>query len=541
MLGWIGVVLIRSEELSAKRQLTAISEARLNELVRSIDDVMSSHHRALKQKMVRQGVLENLKSVERTDPFVRRAMWVSVRGQLLYPPAPTTNAGGDILIYSELSVMARQRPSVPIAVRKALDSRNRPVPSARSRELMLESQSEWKGQENKLQESAESESANADTYWHESYFDEGLQLVVWDVLPDGSAIGYWLERSRWIADLIAILPDGAAESVNGATSLTDANGNVLYRWGASDIAMEKPIVEVALKAPLAAWRLRYYLQENQSVTASWHRFLAWGFGISAVGTMLLGLGAYVTFATMQQLRLADQRVSFVGQVSHELRTPLTNIRLYAEMAQRDLAQDSPAVYRVAERLAVIDSESKRLSRLISGVLEFMQGRGGAQPLMCSSTVPDDTVTRVLNQFAPSLRLCGIEVTTNLDARQCVEMDSDLLEQILINLVSNVEKYAASGKVLRIASSVKQDVLTIEVSDEGKGIPSRFRSRIFQPFFRMDNANTSPSGTGLGLTIAKKAAMRHGGNLELLASESGCRFRLTMKVKLVMHAPESLTT
>jgi signal transduction histidine kinase len=119
------------------------------------------------------------------------------------------------------------------------------------------------------------------------------------------------------------------------------------------------------------------------------------------------------------------------------------------------------------------------------------------------------------------------------------MDSDLLEQILINLVSNVEKYAASGKVLRISSSVKQDVLTIEVSDEGKSIPARFRSRIFQPFFRMDNANTSPSGTGLGLTIARKAAMRHGGNLELLASESGCRFRLTMKVKLVMHAPESL--
>ncbi len=538
MLGWIGVVLIRNEELNAKRQVTSLAEARLNELVRSIDGVMSSHHRALKQKMVRQGLAEQLMSVERTDPFVRRAMWVSARGQLLYPPAPTINTGNEFLIYNELLMMARQRPPVPLAVRKAIVAADTKSDQVTRTSPATRQEPKAQAVELNAQDSVEPETPRADSLWHESYFDEGLQLVVWDVLPDGSATGYWLERARWIADLIAILPDVDPGTSDGATALTDANGNVLYRWGASDIAMEQPLAEVSLKEPLAAWRLKYYLQDHQTGAASWARFLPWGLGISAIALSLMGLGAYVTFATMQQLRLADQRVSFVGQVSHELRTPLTNIRLYAEMAQRDLSQETPAVHRIADRLEVIDSESKRLSRLISGVLEFMQGRASAQSLSWRSAIPDDTVQHVLNQFAPSLSRCEIAITTELGAQQRVELDTDVLEQILINLINNVEKYAASGKSLHVTSKLEQNTLTIEILDAGHGIPARFRNRIFKPFFRIDDANTAPSGTGLGLTIARKAAMRHGGSLELVDSESGSRFRLTLRVKPIVSNSES---
>lgn len=538
LLGWIGFVLIRNEELNAKRQVTSLAEGRLKELVRSIDGVMSGHHRALKQKMVRQGIAEQLMSVERTDPFVRRAMWVSARGQLLYPSAPTTNASNEFLIYNELLMMARQRPPVPISVRKAMVAAD--TISSQSTRSSAATREGFQNRDRtiQVQESAEPETSKTDTLWHESYFDEGLQLVVWDVLPDGSATGYWLERARWIADLISILPDVDPQTTNGATALTDANGNVLYRWGTGDIVMEQPLAEVPLKEPLAAWRLKYYLQDQQSGAASWVRFLPWALGISVIGVSLLGLGAYVTFATMHQLKLADQRVSFVGQVSHELRTPLTNIRLYAEMAQRDLTQENPTVSRIANRLGVIDSESKRLSRLISGVLEFMQGRTSAQSLAWRLAVPDDAVRHVLNQFAPSLSRCEIVVTTDLNATQSVEMDTDVLEQILINLVNNVEKYASAGKAIHLSSRLENDMLTIEVCDAGPGIPARFRKRIFQPFFRLDDANTAPSGTGLGLTIARKAAIRHGGGLELVDSQRGCQFRLTLRVRRILSATES---
>lgn len=515
MLGWIGFVLIRGEEQNAKRQITTLAEGRLLEIIRSIDDVMSSQQRTIKQKMEPDGRLADLPfrdflmSMERTEPHVRRIMWVSARGQLLYPQAPSSNADNEFLIYNELSLMARQRPTVPIEIRGQSTTNEMGFPTT-----------------------AEPEASRVKSPWQASYFDEGLQLVVWNVRPDGSATGCWLERARWLADLVAILPDVDPAITDGATALVDANGMVVYRWGSSSVAMDSPIAEAPLKEPLASWRLHYFLPENPSATSTWLRLWPWALALSGVAMSLLALGLYVTFATTQQLRLANQRVSFVGQVSHELRTPLTNIRLYAEMAGRDLALSEPAVHRIADRLRVIDSESKRLSRLISGVLEFMQGKSKEPSLTWRSVVSDDTVRQVLTQCAISLERNGIAVTTELTADRLVEMDSDGLEQILTNLISNVEKYASSGKSMHVSSAIDGDILTVDVRDSGPGIPQRFSNRIFQPFFRLDNANTAPSGTGLGLTIARNAAKRHGGGLDLMPSKRGAHFRLRLRIRPV---------
>ena len=533
MLGWIGFALIRGEELNAKRQFATLADGRLLELVRSIDDVMSSHNRHIKQLMELDGNLsEQLMLLERTEPRVRRTMWVSARGQLLYPPAPAINVGNEFLLYNELSLMARQRPPVPVAISRERTLRDNEIATASFPGVS----------ELRPTVTLDQETIHAGSPWHQSYFDEGLQLVVWSLRPDGSAIGCWLERARWMADLIAILPvvDNPASS-DGMTALSDANGDVVYRWGASDVAMELPVSEVALMEPLGSWRLKYYLTANRTAASTWIRYWRWGLAISTVALSLLGLGAYVTIATTRQLRLANQRVSFVGQVSHELRTPLTNIRLYAEMARRDLTQKEPAVHRIAERLEVIDSESKRLSRLISGVLDLIQGRSKAQPLTWQPVVPDEIIRHVLTQCKLSLDRNGILISSDLNAGQRVEMDSDVLEQILINLINNVEKYAAMGKSLRVSSSLNGESLAVDVCDCGPGVPPRFKHKIFQAFFRLEDGNTAPSGTGLGLTIARQAAKRHGGGLELIPSQTGSHFRLWLRIRYCNASPSGVET
>ncbi len=519
---------MRSEELSARRQVVSLAEGRLFELVRAIDDAMSNQHRRVKQQMEQEGKLpERLMILERNEPHLRRSLWVSARGQLLYPPVPSSNAGNEYLIYNELTMLARQRPPVPIAIRRKLVAN--PVDTPTKLRLATEinaSESVKNGQE---PTEVGDQLVAKESRWREWYFDEGLQLVIWSVRSDGSAIGCWLERARWMADLIANLPDVEPSAKDGATALIDTNGNVVYRWGSMDELTETPLAEVALKEPLASWRFRYYLPLNSANTSSWLRYRPLALAVSAGALALLGLGTYVSFATSQQLRLAKQRVSFAGQVSHELRTPLTNIRLYAEMAKRDLTHAEPAIQRVAERLEVIDSESKRLSRLISSVLEFMQGRNKSQPLDVRFVVPDETVQQVLTQCALSLNRSGIVVTTELNANLRVAIDSDVLEQILINLISNVEKYAASGKSLNLVTKMDNHFLTVDVRDSGVGIARRFGSRIFKPFFRLDDSITAPSGTGLGLTIALAAAKRHGGGLELIPSKSGAHFRLRLRI------------
>ena len=534
MLVWIGFGLMRAEELKAKRQVADLAEGRLTELVRTIDEVMSSQQRSIQLQIGQASQLpDDLIQLERSQPQVRRAMWVSTRSKLLYPEAPTSNFGNEFLLYNELNLMARQRPPVPSWIRKestdqilsgildnaaqrASPPTNPPIASKQAT-LSIFSQT------------ADNSNAFPESRWQESYFDEGLQLVVWNLRPDGSAVGCWLERARWIADVIAALPDGNPTLGDAATVLVDANGNVIYRWGDSDLQLDSSLAEVKLKEPLASWSLKYYVPANGEGALKFLHYMPWVMGIATGAIALLALGAYVTLATTHQLRLANQRVSFVGQVSHELRTPLTNIRLYAEMAQRDLSQETPAVNRIAERIAVIDSESKRLSRLISGVLEFMQGRK-EQSLARRLASPDETIHQVLTQCSISLERNGISISTDLDASESVKMDSDVLEQILINLINNVEKYAASGKSLSVVSKLDRDNLIIDVRDLGPGIPARFIDRIFQPFFRLDDANTAPSGTGLGLTIARKAAKRHGGGLELVRSDLGAHFRLWIRVE-----------
>ncbi len=537
MLVWIGFALLRAEELRVKRQVTSLAEGRLLELVRSIDDVMSSQQRNLKQRMEQASMLpEDLVSLEWTEPHVRRTMWVSSRGQLLHPQMPSTNANNEFLLYNELSLMARQRPPVPIEIRKERIEGDRRTSTGEITKTHAKPADTVQPSYATPSLIIEQEASNSHSPWQESYFDEGLQLVVWSVRADGSAIGCWLERARWIADLIAALPDVDPAFNDAATVLVDANGDSVYRWGASDVQVVNAIAESGLKEPLASWRIRYYVPVNRAGTLTELNYWPWVLGIATGALVLLALGSYVSFAIAQQLRLANQRVSFVGQVSHELRTPLTNIRLYAEMAQRDLSQDEPVIHRIAERIAVIDSESKRLSRLIAGVLEFMQGRSKEQSLAWRTVVPDEIIRQVLTQCSISLERSGIVVSSELNAAQEVEMDSDVLEQILINLINNVEKYAESGKSLNIVSSLESDMLTIDIRDGGPGIPTRFFDRVFQPFFRLDDDNTAPSGTGLGLTIARKAAKRHGGGLELVASKSGAHFRLRLRIRLESDIP-----
>jgi len=105
----------------------------------------------------------------------------------------------------------------------------------------------------------------------------------------------------------------------------------------------------------------------------------------------------------------------------------------------------------------------------------------------------------------------------------------VVEQILVNLFSNVEKYAASGGVLQVASSQTGETTTITVSDGGPGIPARQHEAIFQPFYRSSDRLVDVAGTGIGLSIARELAQLHGGDVRLVDSETGACFEVTLKI------------
>lgn len=382
----------------------------------------------------------------------------------------------------------------------------------------------------------------------------------WLALPQGGAQGFlwWrVEGSRVVAievsgvelmtELVTQLPDtpldevderGAMPGASERVVLSDPSGQVVYQWGTREPASgERPKATLGLTEPLEAWTLKSYADESQlAARISSTLGSALAAGLAGLG-MALFAGAWLIWrARTRESRVAQQRVSFVNQVSHELKTPLTNIRMYAELMRDALDVDEDPGSPAARHLAVISRESERLSRLIKNVLTFAKNQEDKLQLNRRVVVPDEVVRSTLATLGPGLEAAKIAVQTELGAGAPASLDPDVLEQVLTNLVSNVEKYGRAGGWLGVTTRVEGNRLVLTVSDRGPGIPEVYREKVFEPFWRMsDKLSDGVTGTGIGLDIARKLARLHGGDLVLDAAATsrpaehgtGARFICTL--------------
>jgi signal transduction histidine kinase len=244
---------------------------------------------------------------------------------------------------------------------------------------------------------------------------------------------------------------------------------------------------------------------------------------ATLAALLTGSGVVLMLQQKRALKLAAERVSFVNRVSHEFGAPLTNLSLNLDLAT-DFLTSRPEEAR--RRLGLVAEEIERLSRLVANVLTFSRRERDALELKPVSCIPEEVIQRVIEGFRPSLERRGISIEAEFSASEPVWIDPDALSQITGNLLSNVEKYAATGSWLGLQCRVVSGFLTLEVRDRGEGIPAAARQRVFVPFERvLQTTNEGASGTGLGLSIARDLARRMGGDLELLDSDVGTCFRL----------------
>ena len=247
----------------------------------------------------------------------------------------------------------------------------------------------------------------------------------------------------------------------------------------------------------------------------------------SIAAVLAILGFILFFQQKRAARLAEQRVSFVNRVSHELGAPLTNILLNLDLIE----DDHPGLPDpVRQGLHLVNEEARRLSRLVCNVLTFSRRERDRLTLSPAPHVPDEIVDAVLQQFQPALDRRGIETQWHGAAKSGMTIDGDAFAQIIANLISNAEKYAADGKRLEIETEMGNNELIVRVSDRGPGIPQSHASRIFEPFERMDSrVNEGSTGAGLGLAIARELAQLMGGHLRLLESAQGALFELCLPI------------
>ena len=360
----------------------------------------------------------------------------------------------------------------------------------------------------------------------------------WHV-TDGDFI-YWRKMDE---DLICARIDGTAlceaifkrvpiegmRSYPGRLSLSSVSGIPLHQWGNQQSALTSQDTASQLcSAPLSQWVISYTPADTEFPEPFLFPIML---GVGSGCILVLALAWTFFRENAREIRVAEQRVSFVNQISHELKTPLTNIRLYAEMASNRIEQTGDAI--TLRHLGVVETETARLDRLIQNVLNYARQQRDKLSVQPRPLDLDELVGRVVSNWRPILE--GKDYTVEALFKGPAEMkaDSDAVEQILGNLLSNVDKYAAYGKWVSIRTETSDKEARIIVEDHGPGIPAAKRHSVFEPFERLrSDLNEGVSGTGIGLTISRELANLHGGSLAVCSQfKEGARFILTLPLNL----------
>ena len=535
---WLGARIVRDERVVVEHQLRELMLGQLRAVDTVLGRSLERYEQAVLDEM-RPFSLdpEELRRRGRQSPYVVQYYVLDEQGRLLFPPVGTaagvsafereslrrTSQIWDSGVLADSVGGFESSGDAAVTQRRSVLSSSIQFPRQGPASSAAETPGQLKSRDGPARDAA------APAGWHVWYWGDGIQMMLW--ARDGRRThAAEVNRARLIADLIAELPETdviAPELAEGRIRLADSAGRVLYQWGSFEADEDAQAdATIALGAPLGAWSLHYHASASVFGSAVAGGFLLnLAAALAVLGAAVVSLSYYFYREQSREMQEAAQRVSFVNQVSHELKTPLTNIRMYAELLEKDLEEPSE---RLRRHLGVIVSESQRLSRLIGNVLTFSRKQRETLELRRRPGVVDDVLRGVLDHFRPALEAKQIEVEFEPGAGESVSVDADAVEQIAGNLISNVEKYGAAGKLVEISSRRQGDTVEITVADRGPGLAWRERQRIFEPFYRVSNALTEGvGGTGMGLAISRDLARLHGGDLELAPSEQGACFRVTL--------------
>lgn len=241
-------------------------------------------------------------------------------------------------------------------------------------------------------------------------------------------------------------------------------------------------------------------------------------------------GAVGVFHEVTELKRAERiRIDFVANVSHELRTPLTAIKGYADTLQEDVVRGD--LRSAGQCLDALNRNVDRLMALIGDLLDLSSleaPSGGEAGLARQKLDPRMVTERALSQVERARSAKNISIQTTFRTEE-VMADVRRLEQVIVNLLENAVKYVPTGGQVLVEWSREAAEAVLRVRDDGPGIPAEHLPRLFERFYRVEQARSRDAGgTGLGLAIVKHIVQQHGGTVGV-ASEPGrgtefiCRF------------------
>ena len=221
----------------------------------------------------------------------------------------------------------------------------------------------------------------------------------------------------------------------------------------------------------------------------------------------------------------EDRRRLILDISHDLKNPMSSIQGYAELLlqRSDLNEQDRGAY-----IQIIHQNSQRANRLLSELFELSQMDSPEFSLKPVRTDLCEYLRQICGELVPQLEGAGFTYEFDIHEESVfVLLDKDRFGRIIQNLASNALRYNPRGTAIAVSLQAKNNRAVIDFSDDGIGIPAPLAQDIFKPFVRADDSRSSKTGgSGLGLSISKKIAEAHGGDLTLReGGGKGCTFQI----------------
>ncbi len=234
----------------------------------------------------------------------------------------------------------------------------------------------------------------------------------------------------------------------------------------------------------------------------------------------------------EALRQSERlKSALLDAVTHDLRTPLTSIKAsittLLDEARGRLDQDQAITLDTESRLEmleVIDEESDRLNRFIGGLIDLARIEAGELHLRRRWGAVDEIISTALARTEPFTQ--GREVEVKIETElPVVRVDERAVSEVVYTLIDNAAKYSSAAANIKISAQRSGDgMILMTVEDQGRGIAVDLRERVFDKFFRAtrdgDISTHQPSGTGMGLAIARGIVEAHGGRIWIESGTHG---------------------
>ncbi|MEH7381961.1 ATP-binding protein [Bacillus sp. JJ1533] len=212
----------------------------------------------------------------------------------------------------------------------------------------------------------------------------------------------------------------------------------------------------------------------------------------------------------KEFEVSQMKNELVSTVSHELRTPLASVLGFTEL----LLTKNLKPERKTKYLQTIYNEAKRLTALINDFLDIQRMESGRQTYEKNFINLKTVLKDVIELQQVNTKVHNITLSDELD-EAVILGEQNKMEQVFTNLLSNAIKYSPNGGNINLRLYGNRQTVSVDIMDEGLGIPEDALPNLFQPFYRIDNSDRRRiGGTGLGLSLVKEIVKGHGGSITI---------------------------